>query len=403
MLLLCTDALHQVIDFLDSRSLRNLSHVNRFFQNQKERIYYRHAFEKQLLYRMDYFLVDQFQLPVFDTSLQLLLHYVQTQPHLFIAGGFPTQLYMNREPLSSSDIDLYVLTKEPIKNGEYFTVDLLESIHELLVWLERHFTITGYVRVGPSVYSIMIKEITHPLQLIVTTNGTPAEILSSFDNSHNRCGIYMGHTYIGMDTKISHRTNKTYFYTTPKASRYQKAMKLGFVPVGLTETEVERIGSVQEGGQIFILQRFDHSDILRKLGKVRAHRNWKLHYAEQDFAKHYYDLEMIDIEQIDKNGLSTKIQSVDHPLLQMKKPRKIQCTFMIKGQLQLVVNSIMITDREEMNRMQKIRKNLTKLGITNHGITEKGDRVQMPSFRNRDHTVVVDKGSYRYIKIDWIK
>lgn len=403
MLPLCADVLHQVIDFLDSSSLRNLSGVNRFFRNQKERIYYRHAFEKQVLYRMDYFLQDQFQLPVFDTPLQLLLHYIQTQPHLFIAGGFPTQLYMNREPAFSSDIDLYVLSKEPIKNGEYLTVDLLKYVHELLVWLEQHFTIIGYIRVGPSVYSIMLKEITHPLQLIVTTNGTPAEILSSFDNSHNRCGIYMGHTYIGMDTKISHRTKKTYFYTTPKSSRYQKAMKLGFVPVGLSETEMERIGSVVEGGQLSILQRFDHSDILRKLGKVRAHRNWKLHYAEQDSSKHYYDLEIIDMEHLENDKLSTKIQSPDHPLLQMKKPRKIQCTFTIKGKLQLVLNSIMITEPEEIDRMQTIRKNLVQLGIINHGITEKGNRIQMPSFRNRDHTIVVDKGSYRYIKIDWIK
>jgi hypothetical protein len=400
---LCHDVLHIILDLLDSRTLRNLSGVNQFFRNQKELFYYRHAFERQPVYRIDLFLKDEFSIPVFDTPLQTIMDYVQTQSNLFIAGGFPTQLYMTREPASSSDIDLYVLTKEPIKNGEYLTVNLLESIKEVLVWLEQNFTIIGYIRVGPSVYSVVLKEITHPLQLIVTTNGTPAEILSSFDNSHNRCGIYMGHTYIGMDTKISHRTNKTYFYTTPKPSRYQKAMKLGFVPVGLSETELQRIGSVLEGGQISILQRFDRSDILRKLAKVCAHRNWKLHYAEQDSAKHYYDLETIDIEHIENHQLSTKIQSSDYPLLQMKKPRKIQCTFTIKGKLQLVLNSIMITDQAEINRMQTIRKNLIELGITNHGITEKGNRVQMPSFRSRDHTIVVDKGYYRYIKIDWIK
>ena len=71
---------------------------------------------------------------------------------------------------------------------------LIEQVKSFIEFLENSYTVIGMVCVGPSVCTIYVKEIDHPIQMIVTTNGTSAEILSSFDKSHNRRGIYRGHT-----------------------------------------------------------------------------------------------------------------------------------------------------------------------------------------------------------------
>jgi hypothetical protein len=227
---------HEILDFLDSGTLRQVSTLNKAYNTKyRELIYYRHALEKKLLYSLSYFLEDEFTVPVLNDSIQMLLDYVNERPDLLIAGGFPTQLYMGKIPKGTSDIDIYILANESIKNGDLLPASLIEQVKELIYFLEISFSVIGIVRVGPSVYTIYVEEIEHPIQMIVTTNGTPAEILSSFDNSHNRCGIYKGHTYIGGDTKLSHQLGVSYFYSTPKLCRYQKAIELGFNVFGLTD------------------------------------------------------------------------------------------------------------------------------------------------------------------------
>jgi len=391
---LCHDVLHIILDLLDSRTLRNLSGVNQFFRNQKEQFYYRHAFERQPVYRMDVFLKDEFSLPLFDTHLQTVMDYVQTRSDLFIAGGFPTQLYMGKVPKETSDIDVYLLTKEPVRDGQYLTSAIIDSVREILEWFEKTYTVICCIRVGPSVYSIHVREFNHPVQLIITTNGTPSEILSSFDNSHNRCGIYMGYTYIGMDTKISHQTHKTYFYTTPKPCRYQKAIDLGFHPVGLTETEIERISAFQETYPYLILQKMNIPWLLSILGKVRAHRNWKINYADGDSSKYYYDTEEVDIEKEVPCRWKT-ICSAERPLLRMQKLRKLQYVYRIKGILNMI--SIEVTDPEEIKRVKTIRKNLIEFGITDHYLSEDGKDIGLPMFRTYNQTtevVEIGKGEY---------
>lgn len=391
---LCHDVLHIILDLLDSRTLRNLSRVNQFFRNQKEQFYYRHAFERQPVYRIDLFLKDEFSIPLFDIHLQTVIDYVETQSNLFIAGGFPTQLYMGKVPKETSDIDVYLLTKEPVKDGQYLTAAIIDSVREILEWFEKTYTVICCIRVGPSVYSIHVREFNHPVQLIITTNGTPAEILSSFDNSHNRCGIYMGHTYVGIDTKISHQTHKTYFYTTPKPSRYQKAIDLGFHPVGLTESEMERISAFQETYPYLILQKMNIPWLLSILGKVRAHRNWKINYADSDSSKYYYDTEEVDIEKEVPCRWKT-ICSAERPLLRMQKLRKLQYVYRIKGILNMV--SIEVNDPQEIKRVQTIRKNLIEFGITDHYLSEDGKEIALPMFRSYNQTtevVEIGKGEY---------
>ena len=55
------DITHTILDFLESKSLRIISTLNKFFKTKfKQLIYYRHALEKKQLYSLDYFIKDEF-------------------------------------------------------------------------------------------------------------------------------------------------------------------------------------------------------------------------------------------------------------------------------------------------------------------------------------------------------
>lgn len=76
---------HQVLDFLDSDTLRQVSTLNKEYHTKyRDIIYYRHALEKKLLYSLSYFLEDEFSVPFLTDSIQTLLDYVSARSDLFI-------------------------------------------------------------------------------------------------------------------------------------------------------------------------------------------------------------------------------------------------------------------------------------------------------------------------------
>ena len=382
---------HEVLDFLDSDTLREVSTLNKtYYTKYRDLIYYRHSLEKKLLYSLSYFLEDEFSVPFLTSSIQTLFDYVNGRSDLLIAGGFPTQLYMGKYPKQSSDIDIYVLANEPVKNGELLPGSLIEQVKEFIEFLENTYTVIGMVRVGPSVYTIYVKEIEHPIQMIVTTNGTPAEILSSFDNSHNRCGMYKGHTYIGRDTKISHERMVTYFYSTPKASRYQKAIDLGFNIFGMSDSELARIMEEPNMEQVRVLQKLQIGTIVMDLIGLKAHRNWKISYADQELVASCYDLESVELEK----GLSEKMKKIlqvattkkyvgNRKILRLledvkdtksyyikiRKPVNIEYVFSVKG---LYINNngvkkILVSDKDEVEKMKVVKSTALEIFKAYHG------------------------------------
>lgn len=378
---------HEILDFLESKTLRSISAVNKFFRNGfKQLIYYRHALEKQQLYSLDYFLRDEFSIPIFNEALQTLFLYIQSQSELFIAGGFPTALYMGQTPKSSSDIDIYVLSKIPVKNGDSLPLNLIENVNKLLKFIYDTFTLVGVVRVGPSVYTIMLKEILYPIQIIVTSNCNPAEILSSFDNSHNRCGIYMNHTYIGMDTKLSHTTGVSYFYSTPKASRYVKAVDLGFKIFGMSDTELARILSEPANQNIHILQKLQIAKIITSLLEVKSHKNWKISYAEQELVKTCYDVETVYLEKemskeikraisnanivyySGKNNTLRFLMDIKAPnsyYLKIRKPKTIDFVFTINGTY--TPTFLLVTNLDDISKIKNIKDTIISIFTNYHG------------------------------------
>ena len=382
---------HQVLDFLDSDTLRQVSTLNKEYHTKyRDIIYYRHALEKKLLYSLSYFLEDEFLVPFLTDSIQTLLDYVSARSDLFIGGGFPTQLYMGKRPNRKSDIDIYLLANESIKNGELLPASLIEQVKSFIEFLENSYTVIGMVRVGPSVYTVYVKEIQHPIQMIVTTNGTPAEILSSFDNSHNRCGIYRGHTYIGRDTKISHQRMVTYFYSTPKASRYQKAVDLGFNIFGMSDGELARIMEEPDVEQVRILQKLQIGTIVMDLIGLKAHKNWKISYADQELVTSCYDVEIVELDK----GLSEQMRGLlsrattkkyvgnrkilrltqeinegDSYYIKIRKPFITEYVFSVKG---LCVNNngikkIIVSDKEDIEKMKVVKSTALEIFKAYHG------------------------------------
>jgi hypothetical protein len=70
------------------------------------------------------------------------------------------------------------------------------------------------------------------------------EVLSSFDNSHNRCGMYLGKFYVAPDALISKETMITYFYKPNTTRRYKKARELGFVIYNFTPEQNAKLDDI---------------------------------------------------------------------------------------------------------------------------------------------------------------
>jgi hypothetical protein len=387
---------HEVLDFLDSDTLRQVSTLNKMYNTKyRELIYYRHALENKLLYSLSYFLKDEFGIPKLEEGVQELFDYIETRQDLFVAGGFMTQLYMGLVPKTTSDIDIYLLAKESIRDGGITTFSLVEQVRQLMAWIENRYSIIGMIRTGSFVYTIFVKEIEYPIQIIVTTNGTAAEILSGFDNSHNRCGLYMGHTYIGVDTKLSHQNKISYFYSTPKINRYQKAIELGFSVFGLTESELKRIMSEPKITKPQILQKYKLENILLDVLGRKSHKKWTISYCDEELVRSCYDIEEVNIEKGLSDKLKKELSNIiitkyagDHKVsrlvtelkeprsqyLKIRKPLMLQYVFTIRGSYICDdrLRKILIKDKNEIEKIKKIKENELELFKLYHGSNNNG-------------------------------
>jgi hypothetical protein len=162
--------------------------------------------------------------------------------YYFIAGGFPTKLYneldMEYKNGDMSDIDIFILG-----SNDYKSCYVLDDFSEKLKFLDKKYEVKDiktYKKEPSCIYTFSFKHFKYPIQFIFTTKTCPMEILSLFDNSHNRCGIYRGIFYVTPDAIISKETHITYFYKNIKTRRLQKALKFGMHIYGLT-SEKERL------------------------------------------------------------------------------------------------------------------------------------------------------------------
>lgn len=399
-----------VLEYLDCQHLRNLAKSSKYIlDNYKDYIYYRHATENELLDSLEYFIKGKFGLPIFNSQpLNDLFYYISKDKSLFIAGGLPTQLYMGRIPKKTSDIDIYVLggiRRTYSSSNNRFCREELVDIYNLLEFIYTNYSDIRANQTGSNVITITVREFSHPIQIILTIHSSPAEVLSSFDNSHNRCGIFRDDTYVGIDTILAHSTKTTYFYTLAKASRYIKAMDLGFNIFGLNNTELANIAEIaleleQSSVNQSIGLRITPEHIMEQLIKnAKPIKNWKIGYSEQQTTLTMLEQQSIDISKplpdIVKmaiyNGkgirdfpkLRTAIQpniilkSPKSAFLKIKKPQLYTYKYSVIGKPVFTTHLyyIEVTDPGEIERLQKIKRNMLEVFRIYHKVQEIPNRI----------------------------
>jgi hypothetical protein len=397
-----------ILEYLDCESLRNLAKCSKYIlENHKDYIYYRNAMENELVDSLDYFIKGLFGIPIFNNQpLNDLLYYVSNQDSLLIAGGFPTQLYMGQIPKPTSDIDIYILGgvrhTYTSKDTEFIKENLVD-VYNLLEFIYTNYSDIRVQRMGSNVYNIKVREFTHPIQIILTIHSSPAEVLSSFDNSHNRCGIYEKNTYVGMDAMLSHSTQTTYFYTPSKASRYIKAIDLGFDVFGLNEREIEGLLEL-----VPVLNETNSDNFVRSTPKhilkglqinARPIKNWKIGYSEQTATIKMFDKLVIDISKPLSSSVklaiyngkgfrdypklrtairpSVILKSPNSAFLKIKKPRLQTYKYQVTGKLIYTIRGcyIEVLDLAEVEKLKVVKSNMLEIFLNYHKIKELPHRI----------------------------
>jgi hypothetical protein len=397
-----------ILEHLDCQSLRNLSKYSKhILQNYNDYIYYRHAMENELVDSLDYFIKGVFGQPIFNNQpLNNLFYYISGNDALCIAGGFPTQLYMGNIPKDTSDIDIYVLgglRHSYSTDDTRFLKKHLLDVYNLLEFIYSNYSDIRVKRIGSNVYTITVREFTHPIQIILTIYSSLAEVLSSFDNSHNRCGMYKNDTYIGIDARLSHSTKTTYFYTPAKASRYIKAANLGFNIFGLNDKEMENIMDIAANNNNIdtdIGSRNTPNGILRTLLKdARAVKNWKVSYSAQRKTVGAFDKVLVDmtiplnkdVKRAIYNGVGIRdfpklrtailpkviLKSPNSAFLKIKKPVLHNYKYTVIGK-PFYTNTgfqIKVFEKAELEKMKTVKSNMLEIFQNYHKVSQTPDRI----------------------------
>jgi hypothetical protein len=171
-----------------------------------------------------------------DQSIRKLFDEIGKSKNICVAGGFTTQLYLDKVPDKTSDIDIYFLKTKNNKT----------EFKAFLDYIKDNFTIKNVGKYR-SIIMIQVEQFDHPLQLIFTNMKSITDVFSSFDNSHNKCGFYQNKFYTTYDAKWSKENRKTFFYKVGnnRDVRYQKAEKLGFYICNKNYDEIAEFSAIK--------------------------------------------------------------------------------------------------------------------------------------------------------------
>jgi hypothetical protein len=296
-----TDIVISILDYLEANE--NLEDIPELFVGDsmfyriRDYVYFRLLSEGLILHNPIFFTKITKEIPA---EYRDLIDNFESG-YYFIAGGFPTKLYneldMEYKNGDMSDIDIFVLG-----GNDERTCYVLNDFSEKLKFLNKKYEVkdrffassaaTGagsgrdakhpaafsfgkralsrraghlaknrrgrsplisrrrnpikiYKQEPSCIYTFSFKHFKYPIQFIFTDKTSPMEILSSFDNSHNKCGIYRGGFYATPDAIISKETHITYFYRNIKTRRLQKALKLGMHIYGATSEKEKLISETK--------------------------------------------------------------------------------------------------------------------------------------------------------------
>ncbi len=167
---------------------------------------------------------------------RILFNYFKDKPAFFVAGGYPTLQYLEKdlENYLESDIDVFILNKDNNQNQTLTCKEFVEFLDKTFGIIE----IRSYTDINAGVFSIKCKNFRRIIQVIGTEAQSISEIFSSFDTSYCKCGLYMGNTYITYDAKYAKEKKTAMFYLKyPKTKRVNKAHNLGLKIYGMPDYE----------------------------------------------------------------------------------------------------------------------------------------------------------------------
>jgi hypothetical protein len=230
-----TDLICRVFDYIPTNELYILQQLSKStFNEVKKYIYFRCASDNVRLYSMNYLIEDNF-INLIPEDIKIVIDKLMEIEYFCIAGGFPTQLYLETIPKESSDIDIFVLGGK-IQNDNKKRL-LMIQFYYFIGWFDSIYNASTFIVISTNIIEVKADNFPYKLQFIFTENHNLIEVLSTFDNSHNRCGLYQNKSYICEDTMISKKTMTTYFYNHCRALRYKKAKDLGFNIFNLSEDD----------------------------------------------------------------------------------------------------------------------------------------------------------------------
>jgi hypothetical protein len=265
-----------IFDFLPTSELDVIRKVSKeFFREFRDYIYYRLVSSNATIVSNDYLIHYDFNLMKFiEDETFRVIHKIRECPYFCLAGGSMTQCFLGRSIKSTSDIDVFIL-------GGLGEAEATRAFHEFLRWFSEEFPDFYIETLGwsNSIITIHTLELAHPIQFIFTASHSLMEVLSSFDNSHNRCGVYLETSYVAPDALAGSSTLTTYFYKPNTIRRYRKARDLGFRIYNFTEEENERLLQITFEPKENTNLKYTYKQFMKSFLELKFVKQWINHYT----------------------------------------------------------------------------------------------------------------------------
>lgn len=263
------------LDFTNTINL-NIASANNI---QDARIYWKSIEYNKIMTHDKFLLKDKFKYK-YNNKLSKFYEYIKSNPHICIAGGYPTLMFLGKDlnDYKESDIDVYVM-----ENSAY-----CETTKSLIHFLTENYKIEfQQINNCRSVFNCIINGCSRILQIISTQFATVNEIFHSFDMGYIKCGLYLGKTIVTYDAIYSKNINTTHIMF-PNKNRIVKAHKKNMKVYGHDE-----IYDIQSDDKQLHIIDANELQIIPLKNFIISYQQMKnyFNYVELD------DIDIIDIKQ----------------------------------------------------------------------------------------------------------
>lgn len=360
---LSEDVSHDIFDLLNLNELAMLSMCDKKIHKQMNKIIY-----FKLLSKFSYkpannafLLKDKFEFIIEDPVLLPLFDYISDK-NICIAGGYTTNMYFMIEHHKDSDIDFYVFSN---------AMDHRNLLHDFLLFINDNYKVIFVNTRGSSVIDIKINEFHRSLQIIYVESDNLAEILNSFDFSHCKCAWFQNHTYITHDAEYSKQKRVTITDNNPIIERVEKIKRYG---LKMLKNEYDASNSELIHSYIYESDNDemnnDYSIRIKIIQAIRETRQARMFKQKAPVLKYDIfdrDLKFDFLKKVNKkygDVITYKLRNIDRYFMKMSVGilvYKIKARLIIHEEQRYRPISLMITDREELEKISRIKKRLFEI------------------------------------------